>query len=281
MPLFRREDREPSIITRADRAREAGQWALAAGFYRVALDRRPRNPPIWIQYGHALKESGKRAEAEAAYRHAIAYDPENPDAYLQLGHVLKLQGKIIEARFAYQRAFALDASLLDAVRELSELAGENAGGSKNGGAVDVSPSEPALRLAIAATASPTVRRNLKRGKGSLISRADRAREALQWDIAVDFYRRALDRNPDNPPIWVQFGHALKESGKLAEAERAYRAAICRDPAVADPHLQLGHVLKLHFMPGHLPSARYAQSRLDISEISLAKGYAFARQPYDW
>ena len=244
MPLFRREDREPSIITRADRAREAGQWALAAGFYRVALDRRPRNPPIWIQYGHALKESGKRAEAEAAYRHAIAYDPENPDAYLQLGHVLKLQGKIVEARFAYQRAFALDASLLDAVRELSELAGENAGGSKNGGAVDVSPSEPALRLAIAATASPTVRRNLKRGKGSLISRADRAREALQWDIAVDFYRRALDRNPDNPPIWVQFGHALKESGKLAEAERAYRAAICRDPAVADPHLQLGHVLKL-------------------------------------
>ena len=234
MPLFRREDREPSIITRADRAREAGQWALAAGFYRVALDRRPRNPPIWIQYGHALKESGKRAEAEAAYRHAIAYDPENPDAYLQLGHVLKLQGKIVEARFAYQRAFALDASLLDAARELSELAGENAGGSKNGGAVDASPSEPALRLAIAATASPTVRRNLKRGKGSLIGRADRAREALQWDIAVDFYRRALDRNPGNPPIWVQFGHALKESGKLAEAERAYRAAICRDPAVADP-----------------------------------------------
>jgi hypothetical protein len=40
-----------------------------------------------------------------------------------------------------------------------------------------------------------------RREPSVISRADRAREALQWDIAADFYRKALDRNPDNPPIW--------------------------------------------------------------------------------
>jgi Tfp pilus assembly protein PilF len=57
MPLFRRADRrEPSVISRADRAREAGQWEAAAGLYRIALDRKPRNPPIWIQYGHALKK---------------------------------------------------------------------------------------------------------------------------------------------------------------------------------------------------------------------------------
>jgi ADP-heptose:LPS heptosyltransferase len=43
---------------------------------------------------------------------------------------------------------------------------------------------------------------------------------------------------------------LKESGgrrdpdKLAQAERAYRRALSLDPSVADPHLQLGHVLKL-------------------------------------
>src|SRR5262249_43529534 len=75
--------------------------------------------------------------------------------------------------------------------------------------------------------------------------------------AADLYRRALDRNPANPPIWVQFGHALKESGKLAEAERAYRAAIARDPALADSHLQLGHVLKL---PGKQEEAEAAYLR---------------------
>jgi hypothetical protein len=57
MPRFRLS-RQPTIITRADRARAAGEWQLAAGLYRVALDRTPHNPPIWIQYGHAVKECG-------------------------------------------------------------------------------------------------------------------------------------------------------------------------------------------------------------------------------
>ena len=238
MPLFRRDRREPSVISRADRAREAGQWELAAGLYRVALDRTPRNPPIWIQYGHALKEMGDRTAAEAAYRNAIAYHPDDPDAYLQLGHVLKLQGKIAEARAAYQRALVLDASCADASRELNELQRDP---DRSNGFGMMGSGET---LPTSAMGSPGVRRQLRRGKGSLISRADRAREAQQWDIAADLYRRALDRNPDRPDIWVQYGHALKESGNPVEAERAYRAAIARDPGAAEPHLQLGHVLKL-------------------------------------
>ena len=232
MPLFRRDDRrEPSVISRADRAREAGQWEAAAGLYRIALDRKPRNPPIWIQYGHALKEGGDCAAAETAYRNAIAYQPDDPEAYLQLGHVLKLQGKMVEARLAYRCALVLDASLADAARELGQLQDDNPAAGQDGAIAEAREFNQASLAA--ATASPAVRRSLKRGKGSLISRADRAREALQWDIAADLYRRALDRNPDNPPIWVQFGHALKESGNLAEAERAYRAAIARDPTAAD------------------------------------------------
>src|SRR5436190_9374182 len=211
MPLFHRDNRrEPSVISRADRAREAGQWGAAAGLYRIALDRKPRNPPIWIQYGHALKEGGHRASAETAYRNAIAYQPDDPEAYLQLGHVLKLQGKMVEARLAYRCALVLDASLADAARELGQLQGDNLAAGQDGATAEVREFNEASLAAT--TVNPAVRRSLKRARGSLISRADRAREALQWDIAADLYRRALDRNPDNPPIWVQFGHALKESG---------------------------------------------------------------------
>ena len=240
MPLFSRKRREPSVIMRADRAREAGQWQLAAGFYRMALDRNPRNPPIWIQYGHALKECGNRADAEAAYRAAIAYDPEDADAHLQLGHVLKLQGKTADAQTAYRRALALDGSLADAAWELSQL---NRGKGPLRGAVAAASPTPTEPPAIAAI-RPAPRRNFRRGKGSLISRADRARDARHWEVAADLYRMALDRNPNNPPIWVQYGHALKESGRLAEAEDAYRAGIARDASAADPHLQLGHLLQL-------------------------------------
>src|SRR6266576_4241314 len=200
MPLFHRDNRrEPSVISRADRAREAGQWEDAAGLYRIALDRKPRNPPIWIQYGHALKEGGHRASAETAYRNAIAYQPDDPEGYLQLGHVLKLQGKMVEARLAYRCALVLDASLADAARELGQLQGDNLAAGQDGATAEAREFNQASLAAT--TVNPAVRRSLKRARGSLISRADRAREALQWDIAADLYRRALDRNPDNPAIW--------------------------------------------------------------------------------
>jgi FkbM family methyltransferase len=79
---------------------------------------------------------------------------------------------------------------------------------------------------------------------TLILLAGRARDARQWDIAAQYYRQSLDLDPHNWAIRVQYGHALKESGHLAEAEAAYWRALADAPDVADSHLQLGHVLKL-------------------------------------
>src|SRR5438046_1370508 len=153
MPLFHRDNRrEPSVISRADRAREAGQWEAAAGLYRIALDRKPRNPPIWIQYGHALKEGGHRASAETAYRNAIAYQP--AEAYLQLGHVLKLQGKMVEARLAYRCALVLDASLADAARELGQLKGDNLAAGQDGATAEAREFNEAWLNSLASAVAP-------------------------------------------------------------------------------------------------------------------------------
>ena len=84
----------------------------------------------------------------------------------------------------------------------------------------------------------------KRGEKSPIALADRARDARDWVSAARYYRDALDRDPDNPAIWVQYGHALKESGNISEAENAYRKSLEFDAGVADTHLQLGHALKI-------------------------------------
>jgi tetratricopeptide (TPR) repeat protein len=74
--------------------------------------------------------------------------------------------------------------------------------------------------------------------------ARKAARAREWDLAVGHYRKTLDRDPSNSSAWVQYGHALKESGNLREAEDAYRNALALEPKVADTHLQLGHALKL-------------------------------------
>jgi glycosyltransferase involved in cell wall biosynthesis len=81
-------------------------------------------------------------------------------------------------------------------------------------------------------------------KVSVITRADRARDDAEWAQAARYYRVALRRNPAQPAIWIQCGHALKESGELAEAEKCYLAAISYSREDSDAHLHLGHVLKL-------------------------------------
>jgi len=86
--------------------------------------------------------------------------------------------------------------------------------------------------------------DFKRSDEGSLSQADRARDLQHWQLAARYYREALDQTPDNAPIWVQYGHALKEAGHLSEAENAYRTSLDLDAGVADTHLQLGHALKI-------------------------------------
>ena len=125
---FRQRRRQLEImLSRADHARDARQWDLAAQFYRDALDSNPEIAPIWVQYGHALKESGnlqdpdKLLEAELAYGRAITLAPGVADHYLQLGHVLKLQARPQQAEAAYLRAYELDPAQEAPLSELSQL----------------------------------------------------------------------------------------------------------------------------------------------------------------
>src|ERR1043166_6135942 len=93
---------------------------------------------------------------------------------------------------------------------------------------------------------------------------DRAMASRRWAEAEAAYRKALGINPELAHIWVQYGHALKEQGKLAEAEAAYRRSLGLNASSADTHLQLGHVLKLQgrrddAVASYLPAHRLASA----------------------
>ena len=72
---------------------------------------------------------------------------------------------------------------------------------------------------------------------------DLARNSGDWSTARDHYVLAVATCPDLEPIWVQLGHAYKETDQPAEAEKAYKAALKIDENNADTWLQLGHLLK--------------------------------------
>src|SRR3974390_3461125 len=77
-----------------------------------------------------------------------------------------------------------------------------------------------------------------------IAAGDAARDAQDWADAAAAYARAVELDAGNAPIWMQLGHALKESGRKHEAETAYRRVLALAPESADAHLQLGHLLKI-------------------------------------
>lgn len=75
------------------------------------------------------------------------------------------------------------------------------------------------------------------------SEGDRAREREDWPLAEQCYSTHLKQVPADGAIWIQLGHARKEQGRLAEAEKAYQTATDLPFATADAYLQLGHIFK--------------------------------------
>jgi tetratricopeptide (TPR) repeat protein len=108
----------------------------------------------------------------------------------------------------------------------------------------------------------------------LVAAGDDANRNRDWPRAEQAYRSALDVSPDLAHIWVQFGHSLKEQGRLPEAETAYRKASELKPEDADAMLQLGHLLKLR--------ARYDEALTAYRKShELAPESADARTEVTW
>lgn len=79
---------------------------------------------------------------------------------------------------------------------------------------------------------------------SLIARADTARDRQHWGDAEYLYWRSLALYPLHSGYMVQYGHALKEQGKLPDAEVAYRSALALGETPADLPDHIAHVASL-------------------------------------
>lgn len=92
------------------------------------------------------------------------------------------------------------------------------------------------------------------GKGDqlvvdLTAKADGFRDARAWGEAAETYAQVLAIVSGEAGLWVQYAHALKENGQLAEAVTAYRRAAELAPEDADPWIHLAHLLKRLDDPG--------------------------------
>ena len=111
------------LIRRANAARDARQFAVAAALYQEAIALNPDNARARIQCGHMLKDSGDLVGAEEQYARAVQDLPNDADLALQIGHLHKLAGRPEQAEASYARALVLSPGWREAERELAMVSG--------------------------------------------------------------------------------------------------------------------------------------------------------------
>ena len=104
---------------------------------------------------------------------------------------------------------------------------------------------------------------------ALLRAADAARDRGDWVPAAKLYSRYLRRNTADARIWIQAGHAEKESGNLKAARDAYQRGHLLLPDDPDANLQLGRLLR------HLGEYQAALRCHQVALIGPATG------PADW
>lgn len=77
-----------------------------------------------------------------------------------------------------------------------------------------------------------------------IRRGNDARDHGNWQDAITAYADALSKAPHLAHIWVQLGHARKESGAIEAARADYARAASLAPGDPDPRIHLGLSSKL-------------------------------------
>ena len=64
-----------------------GRMEEALALYRQVLESRPREPKVWMSYGHILKTIGEQAECIAAYRKSVEIQPTLGEAWWSLANL--------------------------------------------------------------------------------------------------------------------------------------------------------------------------------------------------
>ena len=122
---------------------------------------------------------------------------------------------------------------------------------------------------------------------------DRSQREQNWSKSVQYYQKYLDRRPNDNPIWVQLGHALKELKRFDEAETAYRRALQASPNDDDALLHLATLLRssvkntgakaLEPISNKILRTLHKEDKLDLHSVIMTsrdKGDA-ARDRQDW
>src|SRR5215471_9211216 len=82
--------------------------------------------------------------------------------------------------------------------------------------------------------------------------------------AIKSYEELLKRHPNQPKIWLSYGHALRAVGKQAESVAAYRRSIDQMPSFGEAYWGLANLKTFRFDDSEVAAIRAQLARSDLS-----------------
>jgi tetratricopeptide (TPR) repeat protein len=100
-----------------------------------------------------------------------------------------------------------------------------------------------------------------------------------FDEAIELYGEVLKAAPNQPRIWMSYGHMLKTVGRLADGVAAYRRAIGIAPSLGEVWWSLANLKTVRFDADDIAAMQAALGQVELSDedrfhLDFALGKAF-------
>lgn len=275
-----KEHRVPGVLLALGQAHTAAQdYDAAIAALRSALAMRDDFPAAWGALGDAFYLSGATAEADDAYAQQIRTSTREP-------RLMQAAAALCENRLAPAEAL-LRAHLKDAPTDVAAIRMLAEVGARLGRYGDAE--KLLTRCLELAPGFTPARHNLalvqfRQGKAlEALAEIEKLRAedpdnpiyrnlkaaALSrlgdFETSIAQFEDILRDQPDQPRLWLSYGHALKTAGRTAEAIDAYRRAIALNPQFGDAYWSLANLKTFRFEPREIEAMRTMVQRKDIEE----------------
>jgi len=233
---------------------------FAVSQLRDILRHQPDDADAWRLLGKAFRALGSDAEAEAAELCAIdasAKDPELLSAATAL-----FENDLPRAEPQLRRRLKENPEDVAAIRMMAELAGR-LGRNEDAEkllrrALELAPAFAPARANLATALYRQNRAAEAVAQLDLLIAQDAANPALQnlkaaalgrlgsYEEANLLYERILVARPDEPKLWMSYGHSLKTVGRLDDCIAAYRRALSLAPSLGEIWWSLANLKTVRF-----------------------------------
>jgi predicted Zn-dependent protease len=257
----------------------AGQGEAAIAALRRAVALKPDLPDAWRALADHLAGAGDTRGADEAYARHIKAATRDPR--LIAAAAALVENRIPEAEARLRAHLRIHPTDVAALRMLAEVAARlrrwRDAQTLLERCLELAPGFDAARHNYAlvlnrqgkATAAlPHVEQLLAReprNPGYRNLKAAVLVNLAEYQESARIYAGVLAEFPQQPKVWMSYGHSLKTTGQAAEAIAAYRGAIEREPTLGEAWWSLANLKTFSFSPADLTALRAALARADLGD----------------